>query len=127
RLPRFLRIGIPHLDDVLPGAYEVTVVDDGSQDGLSERLDCDGLFWPRLRLIRHESNLGKGAAVRMGIRFVKGRFVLLCDADGACPIQHEWDLRRAIETGADIAIGSRMVKGQEWRSERLWYRNWLGR
>jgi glycosyltransferase involved in cell wall biosynthesis len=70
------------LDTVLPTASELIVVDDGSTDGTREILraraerDSD-----RVRLIEHDHNRGKGAAVRTGLEQARGEFTCVFDAD----------------------------------------------
>jgi glycosyltransferase involved in cell wall biosynthesis len=68
--------------------YEVVVVDDGSRDATAERLRAlepglDG----RLRVLRHERNLGYGAALRAGFRAARGDLVFYTDSD------NQFDLR----------------------------------
>jgi glycosyltransferase involved in cell wall biosynthesis len=60
--------------------FELIVVDDGSDDGTREILDAKP--WPeRVRLLRHEVNRGKGAAVRTALQEVRGEFTTVFDAD----------------------------------------------
>jgi glycosyltransferase involved in cell wall biosynthesis len=68
------------LQTELPAELEVIVVDDGSEDGSEESiapLVSDG----RVRLIRHERNRGKGAAIRTGINAARGELFTVLDAD----------------------------------------------
>ncbi len=59
---------------------ELIVVDDGSNDGTWEILDAKP--WPeRVRVLRHEANRGKGAAIRTALREARGEFTTIFDAD----------------------------------------------
>jgi dolichyl-phosphate beta-glucosyltransferase len=125
RLPPFLAAVRTYLATSGVADSEVIVVDDGSRDGLSDRIIGLSSEWPCLSLICHPTNLGKGAAVRTGMLAARGRLVLFADADGATPIEEERKLRATIEAGADLAVGSRLLGGLE--VERPWHRKLIGR
>ncbi|MFN2117155.1 MAG: glycosyltransferase family 2 protein [Candidatus Promineifilaceae bacterium] len=61
--------------------YEIIVVDDGSEDRTSA-IACE---YP-VRLIRHEQNQGKGAAMKTGIAAARGRKIIFIDADATYPV-----------------------------------------
>jgi glycosyltransferase involved in cell wall biosynthesis len=70
------------LDTVLPTTFELIVIDDGSTDGTREILRAWVERDPEaLRLIEHDHNRGKGAAVRTGLDHAQGEFTCVFDAD----------------------------------------------
>jgi putative flippase GtrA len=81
---------------------EVLVVDDGSADDTAAVAEAAGA-----RVIRHDANRGKGAAVRTGMLAASGRTVAFLDADLAYPPQQARVLLEAIEDGWDVAVGNR--------------------
>jgi dolichyl-phosphate beta-glucosyltransferase len=127
RLPSYLRLVREHLDGCYGNRYEVIVVDDGSQDGLSDLLERAAENWPQLRWIRHPQNQGKGAAVRTGVLASQGDLVLFADADGATPIEEQVQLAKAIRDGADVAVGSRLAPSPGIQRSRGQVRGLAGR
>jgi dolichyl-phosphate beta-glucosyltransferase len=108
-------------------SHEVIVVDDGSRDdtvAAVERLNAGGAG---IRLVRHQVNLGKGAAVRTGVLASKGEIVLFTDADLSTPISDAEPLISAIEAGADVAIGSRAIDRGLVEVHQPIYRETMGR
>jgi len=69
------------IDADLPvDGVELLVIDDGSADGTSRLLD-DG-DWPEwVRILRHDGNRGKGAAIRTGLEAAAGTYSTILDAD----------------------------------------------
>lgn len=59
---------------------EVIIVDDGSFDGTDQVLQ-KYQFHPKIKIIRHKQNLGKGYAIRTGLRKAEGEIVVIQDAD----------------------------------------------
>ena len=88
-------------------AFEVILVDDGSLDGTTAVGRSLAENFPELRVIRLGSNHGKGYAVRTGVINALGGRVLFADADGSTPISEIERLEAALDSGADLAVGSR--------------------
>lgn len=89
--------------------WELIVSDDGSDD--ATRVLIDLIDHANVRVVRAPRNAGKGAAVRRGFAHATGRMVLFSDADNATPAQEVDRLIAELESGADVAIGSRAATG----------------
>lgn len=126
-MPPFLTAVRDYLPTRYGDAYEVIVVDDGSRDDLPAILESWSADWPQLRVLRHATNQGKGAAVCTGMLAAQGERVLFADADGAAPIEEEARLDAALDEGADVAVGSRLVAGAKAQCTRTWARRLIGR
>jgi glycosyltransferase involved in cell wall biosynthesis len=100
-------------------AHEIIVVDDGSKDGTRDLLAAlDGKR--RVRIVLHEKNLGKGAAVRTGIAHATGDVLLIQDADLEYDPREYPHLLQPIEEGlADVVYGSRFL-GAPHRAILFW-------
>ncbi len=87
---------------------ELVVVDDGSTDGTREALRSIA----GIRLIEHEQNQGKGAALRTGFAAASGDVVIVQDADLEYDPRDYPRLLEPIEDGrADVVFGSRFLGG----------------
>jgi dolichyl-phosphate beta-glucosyltransferase len=106
---------------------ELIIVDDGSSDQTAEAVDGMIQAGLRLHLLRHDRNLGKGAAVRTGMLAATGRLVLFTDADLSTPIADVERLIAALEGGADVAIGSRALDRSLIEVHQPWIRDRMGR
>ncbi len=101
-------------------ASEIIVVDDGSQDGTRDILSAlDGK--QKVRVILHEKNQGKGAAVRTGLDAARGEILLIQDADLEYDPRDYPTLLKPLEEGiADVVYGSRFLGGPR-RVAMFWH------
>jgi len=101
-------------------AEEIIVVDDGSRDGTRDLLKTlDGK--DGVRVILHERNQGKGAAVRTGMRAALGDILLIQDADLEYDPRDIPSLLQPIQEGvADVVYGSRFL-GKAHRVTMFWH------
>jgi dolichyl-phosphate beta-glucosyltransferase len=109
RLPAYLAKVQAHLE-AQPFSSEIIIVDDGSQDGTAAIVKRFAAKNSMVRLVRLPRNQGKGYAVKTGMLKACGKLRLFTDADGATPITELAGLKKAIEAGADVAVGSRALK-----------------
>jgi len=107
--------------DALPLDKQVVVVDDGSWDGTAELLDRWAAAGPD-RLVVHQPNRGKGAAIRAAIPLVDGEVVVVQDADGEYDPADVPTLVEPIVRGvADVVYGSRLSGGRPQRAYLFWH------
>jgi glycosyltransferase involved in cell wall biosynthesis len=100
---------------------EIIVVDDHSTDGTTEILRST--IEPQVdRMIYHNRDRGKGAAVRSGFAHMTGDVVVIRDADLEYDPQDYPSLLRPVEQDfADVVCGSRFVGGQPHRVVCPWH------
>jgi dolichyl-phosphate beta-glucosyltransferase len=126
RIAETLRRIVAYLDRRGTG-FEIVLVDDGSAD---RTVECARSAVPdegRLRVLRQPANRGKGRAVREGMLAGRGRMLLFSDADLSTPIEDLPRLEAAIDRGADVAFGSRAVRGSEVVVRQPLYRQTMGK
>lgn len=114
----------PYLDG-RNGSVEVVVVENGSTDQTARIADELAAADPRVRVV-HLPRRGKGLAVREGVFASRGQAIVEFDADSAVPIQYVDLLLMALESGADVAIGSREGPGAKRIGEPA-HRHLMGR
>ncbi|QEC49571.1 glycosyltransferase family 2 protein [Baekduia soli] len=101
---------------------ELLVIDDGSTDATVPAAREAAAGDPRLRVLTHDRNRGKGAAVRTGIEASRGDIVVIQDAD------MEYDprdlpkvLQPLLDGAADVVYGTRLRGGEPQRAHLFWH------
>ena len=89
---------------------EIIVVNDGSKDDTAEIVRNFAADHPWVRLLENPGNRGKGYSVRNGMLHAHGDVILFSDTDLSSPIYEADKLFAAIQSGADVAIGSRWLQ-----------------
>ena len=110
-----------------PTKKELILVDDGSVDH-SRMLLQELAERPGVRLIRHERNLGKGAALRTGFAAASGDVVIVQDADLEYdPAEYAFLLQPIVRGDAEVVYGSRyLVDASDPTRERDCFTHYLG-
>lgn len=100
---------------------EIILVDDFSTDGtrqVLERLTCE-----TIQVYYHDRNMGKGAALRTGIKKASGAIVIVQDADLEYdPNDYHKIIAPILSGKADVVYGSRFMGGQAHRVVYFWHR-----
>jgi glycosyltransferase involved in cell wall biosynthesis len=99
---------------------EIIIVDDCSHDGTAAQLRrCSD---PAIRVITHDRNRGKGAALRTGFSHCTGDIIIIQDADLEYnPDEYPLLLAPIIDGHADVVYGSRFIGAQRHRVLYFWH------
>ncbi|MEE8359591.1 MAG: glycosyltransferase family 2 protein [Candidatus Omnitrophota bacterium] len=102
--------------------HEVLVIDDGSADGTRELL-LRSVLDSRVKVLLHDKNMGKGAALRTGFALASGDVTIVQDADCEYDPAEYNNLLDPIEKGeADVVYGSRLSGGRPQRAYMFWHK-----
>ncbi len=112
--------------DLSESDYEIIVVSDGSQDATAEVVLSLAKHNDNLRLIDNKENHGKGWVVRQGLLEAKGDYRLFMDADNSTTIDQIEKMWPLFESGLEVVIGSRDIKGAIISARQSWYRRVVG-
>lgn len=101
---------------------EIIIVDDGSDDGTKEILKS--INEPHIKVIYHNTNQGKGTALRTGFNEAEGDIILVQDADLEYdPKEYPRLLEPILDGRADAVYGSRFLGGPH---RALYYWHYVG-
>ena len=94
--------------------YEIIVVDDDSPDGTSEEVNKYMSINKRIKLITRIGRSGLSSAIKEGLIFAKGKYLLVLDGDGQHHPSFVLDMLDVInKKKSDIVIGSRFLKSSK--------------
>lgn len=101
---------------------ELVIVEDCSSDGTWEELIRLAEAHPEIRLLRHDRNQGKGAALRTGFEAADGDLLIIQDADLEYdPHEIPSVLAPILQDRADVVYGSRFLGGGPHRVVYFWH------
>jgi len=109
----------------VPIEKEIIIVDDGSQDVSKEILGKLKEKNPGIKIIFNAKNMGKGEAVKIGLRYAEGDYVIIQDADlEYFPEDYPKLLKPIMEGRSEVVFGSRLLEKTNPKGSILYY---LGR
>lgn len=113
-------------DEIVPHAYEIILVDDGSRDGTGKIIAEIVRRNPRITCIELSRNFGHQIALTAGLSFARGRRIFIIDADLQDPPELLGEMLRLMDQGANVVYGKRKIREGEnqfkLKSAQLFYR-----
>jgi len=103
-------------------SWDLVLVDDGSRDDTAALVDRLAATREGVRVVRHPTNRGYGAAVRSGIAAARGEWVFFTDGDGQFDPAILPDVVQTLGD-ADAVVGWRATRADTWR-RRAFTRSW---
>lgn len=110
-VPKLVHLLSQQLEQAIPGAYELIVVDDNSPDRTWEVAAALMSEYPQLRVMRRIEERGLSTAVIRGWQVARGAVLGVIDADLQHPPELLLKLWAEIVRGGDLAVASRHVEG----------------
>lgn len=111
-LENIVSITIPHI------IKEIIVIDDGSSDATASNIKNQIARIKNIRFITHKTNYGKGAAVKTGIKYATGEYIVIQDADLEYNPQ---DITRLLDPilqkKAQVVYGTRLKRFPDFKQE----------
>ena len=118
-----IRPFLEHLKSELPEGWEVIVVCDGTDNTANIVRSINSRF----KVMEFEHRLGKGGAIKAGLKVARGEVVGYVDADGAISFGEVLKVFGAVIEDTQVAIGSRWVIGSRLETKQPLMRVILGR
>ena len=101
---------------------EIIIVDDFSSDGTSIIIKDLQEKNPELKFIRHDKNLGKGGAIKSGLKLCTGDLIIIQDADLEYdPTDYNNLIEPFLKSDADVVYGTRFRGGGYIRLHFFWH------
>ena len=100
---------------------EIIIVDD-SDDGITRKILREKIEPKVNMIIYNENKMGKGAAIRTGLKNVTGDFIIIQDADLEYdPEEYVLLLKSVLDGEADVVLGSRYLTRKPQKDEKHWH------
>ncbi|MCL5070901.1 MAG: glycosyltransferase family 2 protein [Actinobacteria bacterium] len=100
---------------------EIIIVDD-SNDGITRKILREKIEPKVNMIIYNENKMGKGAAIRAGLKNITGDFIIIQDADLEYnPEEYALLLKSVLDGEADVVLGSRYMNRTPQKYEKRWH------